>query len=397
MKAFSTDTKAFIQAHCTEDIRQLALQSQRYPLVDMPAAITQIAGLQTAKEKLPSWNRCKEIRYPQHLSLEQCSSEATARYKAELVQGETFADLTGGFGVDTVCIAQNHQSGHYVERQEVLCELAQHNFPLFGLTHVEIHQNEAVAFLKNMTPVDTLFIDPARRNEHGGKTVAIADCEPDIAALEEELVTKGRRVLIKLSPMLDVSLALKTLRYVRAVHVVSVGNECKELLFVLEQTQQEAEEITIHCANLTPQGIQRYAFTREQESIAACPYTSDIERYLFEPNAAILKAGAYRSLAETFQLKKLHPNSHLYTSCEPIKGFPGRTFQVIGTCSFNKKEVKETLGALPKANLTVRNFPNSVSELRKRLKLADGGEDYLFATTLQNEQKTVIHCRKANF
>lgn len=397
MKAFSTDTKAFIESHRTEDIRQLALQGQRYPAVDMPAAITQIAGWQTAKEKLPSWSRCDEIWYPQHLSLEQCSSELTARYKAELVQGETFADLTGGFGVDTVAIAQKHRSGHYVERQEVLCELAQHNFPLLGLAHVEIHQEEAVPFLANMPPVDTLFIDPARRNEHGGKTVAIADCEPDIAALEEELVTKGRRVLIKLSPMLDISLALKTLRYVRAVHVVSVGNECKELLFVLEQTDQEPKEVAIHCANLTPQGSQRYTFTREQESTAACHYTSHIERYLFEPNAAILKAGAYRSLAETFQLKKLHPNSHLYTSCEAIKGFPGRTFEITGTCSLNKKEVKETLGALSKANLTVRNFPNSVAELRKRLKLSDGGNDYLFATTLQNEQKVLIHCRKGDF
>ena len=226
-----------------------------------------------------------------------------------------------------------------------------------------------------MEPVDCIFIDPARRDGHGGKTVAIGDCEPDIAALEELLLRKARHVLVKLSPMLDLTLALNDLKHVREAHIVSVGNECKELLLLLGQGEGvPADDIPIHCVNFT--GVpapQALVFTRRQEKERACPYTPQLKSYLYEPNASVLKAGAFRSLSSLYKVEKLHPNSHLYTSDHFLPDFPGRKFRITSSCGFGKKEVKEMLAAEKKANLTVRNFPATVAELRKRLKLAEGG------------------------
>lgn len=388
----SPETQAFIQAHTTDDVRLLALQNKKYPQVDMSMAMIQIAGRQAAIEKLPTWSKTESIWYPRHLSLEQCSSETTARYKATLVQGETFTDLTGGFGIDCFIISQRFNSATYVERQEELCEIAAHNAPLLGLRNMSVENKDAVAYLQDMQPVDCIFIDPARRNEHGGKTVVISDCEPDVGNLEGLLLEKAGQVLIKLSPMLDLSLALKELKYTKEVHIVSVNNECKELLLLLEKGTFET--IPVHCINLTSKGEQHFTFTSAQEQNNDCRYTASVESYLYEPNASILKAGAFRSTASVYELKKLHPNSHLYTSNQFIKSFPGRVFRVTGQCSFNKKEMKEILRDIRKANLTVRNFPESVAELRKRMKISDGGNVYLFATTLNNNQKVLIRCEK---
>ena len=393
----TTETIRFIEENLRADVRSLALQAKKYPQVDMAMAVVQIAGKQIAEAKVPTWYRTEGLLYPKHLSMEQCSSEATAIYKAGLVEGETFADLTGGFGIDCSFLSRKFKKADYVERQTELCELAKHNFPFLGL-NIDVHNEDGVEYLKQMQPVDCLFLDPARRDGHGGKTVAISDCEPDVSALEELLVEKATKVMVKLSPMLDLSLALKDLKHVSEVHIVSTDNECKELLLVL-QKETASSEVSIHCINslgsLNGYRIyQEYTFTQEQERTSDCPLTSEVNAYIYEPNASIMKAGAYRSLTQAYPVKKLHPSSHLYVSSHFIEDFPGRKFQVEAVSGFGKKELKTFLQGMEKANLTIRNFPSSVAELRKRLKLKEGGDDYLFATTLADESKVIIKCKK---
>ena len=388
----SSETLLFIEQNSRADVRTLALQAKKYPQVDMAMAVVQIAGRQIAKVKLPSWHRTEGLLYPKHLSMEQCSSEVTALYKASLVEGDSFADLTGGFGIDYSFLSQKFKKADYVERQAELCELASHNFPLLGLD-IDVHHADGVEYLKRMDPVDCLFLDPARRDGHGGKTVAISDCEPDVSALEDLLVEKAKTVMVKLSPMLDLSLALKTLKYVREVHIVSVNNECKELLLIL-QKQSISPDISIHCEHIVNDLHQHFVFTQEQERTSDCPLASAVEAYLYEPNSSILKAGAYRSLTQAYPCCKLHVSSHLYTSPNYIEDFPGRSFKVEAISGFGKKDLKTFLQDMEKANLTIRNFPSSVAELRKRLKLKEGGEDYLFATTLADESKVLIRCKK---
>ena len=394
MPTIDSKTTEFIIAHKQDDVRTLALQAAKYHDIDINEALVQISGRQIAEKKIPSWANEIQILYPKHLSMEQCSSEVTARYKASLVNGDTLTDLTAGFGVDFSFIARNFKKADYVERQETLCEIAKHNFNILGLAHVSIHNTDGIEYLKTMQPVDCLFLDPARRDANGGKTVAISECEPDVCKLEPLLVEKGRKVLIKLSPMLDMHSALNELENVREIHIVSVNNECKELIIILEKkaiaSQGAVQEITITCEqivnNFPP---QHFSFTLSEEKSSACPTTEKIGNYIYEPGAALLKAGPYRLLTTRFDVEKLHPNSHLYTS-EKLIDFPGRCFQVIGYSGFGKKELKAFLKDIDKANLTVRNFPATVAELRKKLKLKEGGELYIFATTLTNGEKVLI-------
>ena len=392
MMQVSPETLRFIEENIRADVRSLALQAKKYPQVDMAMAVVQIAGRQIAEAKVPSWYNAEGLLYPKHLSMEQCSSEVTALYKASLVEGETFTDLTGGFGIDCSFLSRRFKKADYVERQAELCELAKHNFPLLGL-NIEVHNEDGVEYLKRMQPVDCLFLDPARRDGHGGKTVAISDCEPDVSVLEDLLVEKAKTVMVKLSPMLDLSLALKTLKNVREVHVVSVNNECKELLLIL-QKQSISSDVSIHCEHIVNDLHQHFVFTQELERTSDCPLTKEVEAYLYEPNASILKAGAYRSLTQSYKVRKLHTSSHLYTSPHFIEDFSGRRFQVEAVSGFGKKELKTFLQGMGKANLTIRNFPSSVADLRKRLKLKEGGEDYIFATTLADESKVLIKCKK---
>lgn len=383
------ETEQFIREHRHDDVRTLALQSKRYPQIDMPTAISQIAGWQTAKHKIPSWHATEGIIYPVHLSLEQCSSEVTARYKASLLKGDTLADLTGGFGVDCAFLSEGFQHVTYIERQKELCDIATHNFNLLGLHQITVLNANSVETLRAISMADCIFIDPARRNEHGGKTVLISDCEPDVESLETELTRKAKRIMVKLSPMLDLSLALRSLKHVVEVHIVSVQNECKELLFILEETVREA--ISIYCVNYVHDTPQLFAFTQQEEADAVALYTNEVDAYLYEPNASILKGGAFRVVAARFGLKKLHPNSHLYTGNVRIEQFPGRSFEVsaVGTT-----KDRNLLSGLSQANITVRNFPISVAELRKRIKLKDGGDVYLFATTLNDGKRVLIKCKR---
>lgn len=386
------ELSAYIRAHRDDDVRHLALSDQKRLGDSLNYALNQISGWQKAKEKIPSWSEIDDLVYPPHLSMEQCSSEQTAAYKATLVRGESFTDLTGGFGVDFAFIARNFKQATMVERNAELCEIAVHNLPLLGLSNAKVVNGDGMDHLRQMEPVDVIFIDPARRDQQGRKTVSIADCEPNLLEVLETLHARAKKILIKYSPMLDITLAIKELKCVESVHVVSVENECKELLFLL--SEKTAGCPLFHCVNLSKRGETRYTFTMEEERNATIRQAGSIGKYLYEPYSSLLKAGAYKSLCTHFPVEKLAVSSHLYTSDEPINDFPGRAFRVVDTFTLNKKEVKEHLENVKKANIAVRNFPLSANELRNRLKIKEGGDIYLFATT-HMEKRLVIMCEKA--
>ena len=388
------ETKEFIAAHRNEDPRTLALQAKRYPAVDMREAVTQIEGWQAARETLPGWAAAEGIIYPPKISMEQCSSEATALYKAGLVQGERIADLTGGFGIDCSYMARRFSEATYIERNERLCNIAKKNFALLGLEQINVINGNSEEILHILPAQDWIFIDPARRDGEGRKVVALSDCEPDVTMLEEELLKRSRKVMVKCSPMLDIAAATRELGNVEEIHVVAVNNECKELLIILGE--KRGDNATVHCTDLHKEKAISFAFTRAEEQECKAELSNAIERFLYEPNAAIQKAGCYRSLAARTGTAKLHPNSQLYTADTLIKEFPGRVFEVEKVCGFSKSDIKE-IQALKKANITVRNFPESVQQLRKRLKLSDGGEHYIFATTVADGSKLLAICRKADF
>jgi len=385
-------TFQFITDHKHDDTRKLALQAKRYRDVDMNFALRQISGLQIAREKIPSWYKNNSVIYPVHLSMEQSSSEKTAMYKASLCEGSTLVDLTGGLGVDFSFMSQKFEHAIYVEKQPGLVDLANHNFKALGLDNISVINDDTESFLEKMELVDFIYIDPARRSSSGRKTVLIEDCTPNIIELENIIGQKCDTAIIKLSPMLDISRALTSLNDVSEVHIVSVANECKELLFV--KNTNKVTETKFCCINITNNKTEKYIFTRSGEESALPFFSPDIKRYLYEPNASVLKAGAYKKIALDFGLAKLHPNSHLYTSEALNENFPGRKFVVKESFTFGKKELKSKLQSIKKANITVRNFPLSVDEIRKKTSIKEGGDIYIFATTLANEEKILIIAEK---
>lgn len=533
-------TQDFIRAHRRDDVRQLALQMHRYPDVDRAVALAQIAGWQAAVRKVPSWAQVEGIVYPPHLPLEQCSSEATAKYKTAVaarwlglglgpwlgpalgcpsstgagradcpttptatalpaigalgqgLQGQglqrhslpsssndtstdeaiatapgppalTLADLTGGMGVDCAFMATGFQAVTYVERDALLCQLARQNFRTLGLDHISVVEGDCLNVLPTLTPVDCLFIDPARRDAHGGRVVAMGDCTPDITAIEDLLLAHARLVMVKLSPMLDLTLAMGQLHHVREAHVVAVDGECRELLLVLAREDSPSgmascpslkeslphadtpstiphsdaqsahrqgmplvdthpatprcvpmascdnspatmgprpadgiDDIPITCVNLTataPLG-HPLRFTRRSERICPCPIATDLGTYLYEPSADLLKAGAYRTVAHTFGLEKLHPSTHLYTSSALRTDFPGRRFAIQAVYPLHKSGLRNLRAQVPRAELTLRNFPSTTADLRRRLAIAAGGDTTLMATTLHDGTHVLIACRK---
>ena len=413
-------TAEFIRRHAEEDVRQLALKGGQHPGVDMPLALQQIAGRQTARQKLPSWAAVDALSYPPHLSMEQCSSEQTARYKAQLAarlcadfsketrrhdpnkahlpheKESSLVDLTGGFGVDFSFMACQFKRCIYVERQQALCELAQHNFTLLGLRQSEVVCADGVEYLRRMNHATVIYLDPARRDRQGGKTVAISDCTPDLLSLKEQLTDKSLFVMVKLSPMLDWHQAVAQLETdevkVCEIHVLSVRNECKELLFVLSKQRQKPP--TLHCVN----DDQAFVCSADEPSVVTAPYVSSEEmrpgQYLYEPHASIMKAGCFSAVSAQLGVRKMAPNSHLFISDRDLPAFPGRKFRIQALSSMNKKELKSVLCGVRQANITIRNFPLSVAELRKRLKLKDGGASYVFATTLADGRHVLLICSK---
>lgn len=423
----------FIRQHQDEDVRQLAFLGSKYPDVDMPFALDQIRGRQMARTKLPRWASIDGIIYPPHISMEQCSSEVTAMYKAELAarlvknnQRDTrighslgkinFLDMTGGFGVDFSYIAaQLGVKSMYVERQAHLCEAAKENFERLGLKNATVKNGDGVEILHRLEkPLQLIFIDPARRDDAGNKVVSLQDCTPDVTLLQDEMLEKSEFVVVKLSPMLDWHRAVSELKHVREVHVVSVGNECKELLLVLSaafkgtsslEESEESENLKVYCVN----DNQVMSYEEGEESLVEIASESfwnafigkneaqekeSTPLYLYEPNASLMKAGCFGEISSRYGVKMVSKNSHLFIGDKPMDDFPGRSFHVKAISSFNKKELRRQMSGITKANISTRNFPLSVVELRKRLKLKDGGDTYLFATTLSDESHVLFICEK---
>lgn len=505
-------TLDFIRQHQDDDVRQLAFLGSKYPEVDMPFALDQIRGRKMARVKLPRWASIDGIIYPPHISMEQCSSEQTALYKAELAarllglspssseNGEEkekesenasnlhlseicefagkgavdsefakneatckkqqiltepeenvnetkeephegdfseetgFVDLTGGFGVDFSYIASRlGMKSMYVERQAHLCEAAKENFGRLGLKNaivkngdgievlhsfaskkeaaasdsLGITEDQSQSLLKTNLGLKLIFIDPARRDDAGNKVVSLKDCTPDVTLLQEEMLSKADYVIIKLSPMLDWHRAVSELSCVKEVHIISVNNECKELLLVLSARNmggmeassadgevKHAGSLRIYCVN-DAQSFVCDELDMESSSVRIAPPVLEEMQYLYEPNASLMKAGCFSVLSERYGARMLSKNSHLFVSQAPIEAFPGRSFRIIAVSSFNKKELKRHLSGITKANIATRNFPLSVAELRKRLKLKDGGETYIFATTLSDESHVLVITEKA--
>ena len=418
-------TLRFIQEHSEDDVKSLALRAHGLEGVDLPFALDQIAGRQTAKRKLPSWAAVDSGVYPPHISMEQCSSELTALYKKSVLDRLIFhssfliphspfiIDLTGGFGVDFSFMSRGFSRAVYVERQEHLCEMANHNFRCLGLDNVEVECEEAEEYLEYCDNADVIYLDPARRDSHGGKTFAISDCTPDVIALLPMLLKKARLVMIKLSPMLDWRKAISDLgeQHILEVHIVSVDNECKELLILLSSHHALSSSLSsiapsLHCVNISAGALSSIAVplfrqpqcnkrqfvgseSPDNPSIAAIP------AFLYEPNASIMKAGCFDVVADRYPgIVKIAPNSHLFVSYKEICDFPGRCFAIEKTTTMNKKELRSALAGITSANISIRNFPMSVADLRKRLKLTDGGNTYIFATTTEDGAHMLYICAK---
>jgi len=387
------ETKQFIATHEKEDIFALKLKYKTESEVDINLSIRQITGKQKIKYKVPLFYQTEDILYPAQLSLEQSSSESTAKYKSNLCEGNRLIDLTGGFGVDCCFMSNRFKQVTYVEQQEELCDLAAHNFKALGKDHIKVVHSKTENYLVETEHVDWIFIDPARRSTGGKKVVLLSDCEPNVAILSALLLEKASHVMIKLSPMMDITAAIRELPATSEIHIISVENECKEVLLILDQTA--GVNIKIKTINF---GINKedqvFEFNIQDESLANISFSSMLGKYLYEPNAAIMKSGAFKLIGERFKLHKLQINTHLYTSDELSVEFPGRIFEVKKQWGNSKKELKELVVKIPKANITTRNYPVSVDELRKKLKIKDGGDIYLFACTLNNEQKSIIECNK---
>ena len=378
-------TWEFIRQHTADDVRKLALQGTKDSDVDLPMALQQIAGRQTALKKLPSWAAIDGVLYPPHLNMEQCSSEQTARYKAQLAgSGDTYVDLTGGLGVDFYWMSQHFKQRYYIEQNAELCTLAEHNFHTLGLV-CSVCCCSAATYLPDIPHADVIFLDPARRNEHGGRTYDIRDCTPNIIDLMPVLCKKAHFIVIKLSPMLDWRKAVDDLQQVSQVHIVSVDNECKELLLVLESG---TAPFRLVCVNNEHIFEVPSPFPPQPSSLSLQP------SYLYEPNASIMKAGCFTALEQCFPVRQVSANSHLFLSANDIDHFPGRRFEILAISSTNKREIKESLADIHQANITVRNFPMSVDQLRKKLHLKDGGDTYIFATTKADGAHCLYICRK---
>lgn len=397
-------TAEFIREYRERDIRQLALQANRFPDVDMPYALDQIQGWQIARRKLPKWAACDGVIFPPHLSMEQCSSEPTAQYKLNLAMewasrvghASRMTDLTGGFGVDFSFTSCAFAAATYVERNEQLCHIVEHNLPLLGLNNATVVCADAAEYLSTVEPQTMLFLDPARRDEHGAKTVMLADCTPDVVQLLPKLLEKSRFTMLKLSPMLDWHKAVDDLQgTVREVHIVSVGGECKELLLVLSNVVES--ELKVYCADLSIASDTSSLFVYTPGSSA--PVTNSKlktqnSKFVHEPNASIMKAGCFDELAAAYGVSPVSRNSHLFLSDEPIEDFPGRSFVVERVTTMNKGELRKALVGIEKANIATRNFPLTVAELRKRLKIKDGGDVYIFATTTAEGEHLLLISRK---
>lgn len=389
---------AFIEEHRQTDLSRLLLNASHYPEIDMSFVVEQIAARRQVKDKLPGWYANKALVFPSKIAAEQCSSEQTAQYKQQLIHTtDHVCDLTGGLGIDSYYFSRKARKVTYIERFENYVEAARSNYEALGADHITVLNGYGEKLAKEIKDVDVFYLDPARRGESNKRVFALSDCEPDLVALYPELLIQAPKVIAKISPMADIAQTLKLLPETTEIHVVSVRNECKELLFVIEREKKEQPFVRILCINFPANAdVERFEFTLEEERNATPPFVQSIDQYLYEPNASLLKAGAFKIITAKYPIKKIHVNSHLYTSDLLINDFPGRVFQVEEILPFSSTLCKQIAKELPKANITVRNFPLTVDALRKKTKIREGGEIYLFATTHANESRVLIKTKKVS-
>jgi hypothetical protein len=385
--------RAFLEENLAADPAKLMLQARKWPEIDLPKLAQQIKARQKAKGKIPAWAVNLDLLFPTNLSVEQSSSDLTAAYKASLLSGETIVDLTGGFGVDAYAFAQRFRQVTYVERQDELAEVVAYNYRQLGAQNIQVVSGEAEDFLEKLSsPLDVIYLDPARRGQSQERVHLLQDCEPDVLGLLPLLLQKAKAVLLKTAPMLDIDLALQDLTGVQHIWVVAVQNEVKEVLYLIREEQNEQPALT--SVNLRAgQAPHEVSFTKQQEEQATAVYAAEPLTYLYEPNTALLKAGAFKWLSQEYQVQKLHRNSHLYTSTKLQPAFPGRIFEITASPKATAKELHQLLPG-KKANITARNYPLTVAQLREKLKLKEGGEDYLFATTDMHNKPILILGRK---
>ena len=390
-------TQQYILTHLHDDVRALALKGCADPQVDVAFALQQISGRQQIKNKLPLFYNNMRLVLPVRLSLEQCSSEETSAFKAQLIKGNHLADLTGGFGIDTLALSQQFKKVDYIERNSELCEIVTHNMQVLNKTHINCHNEDGIEYISKHPEADVIYLDPARRDKMGGKVAEISDCEPDITAHLTLLTANERHVWVKLSPMFDLHAALSSLPVCEA-YVISVKNECKELLLHLHKPSTLLNETTqVHAVELNKDTQESFNFTIEEERSTPITIADSIGAYLYEPGAALMKAGCFKLYAHRLGLLKLDTHSHLYTSQQLSHGAHyGKCFQVIDCFSFNKPSIKALRTQYPQCNITTRNFPMTPEALRKKLGIKEGGDHQLFATTLQGNHILIVGKRLQN-
>ena len=381
----SAEVQNFIYNY-SDDVSKLAFSGSTFDGISIQELIQQIRSRNKAKKKLPTWFKTPKIFYPPKLNLEQTSSEITAKYKASIIQGNLIADITGGYGIDSFYFSERFKTVYHFEINKSLSEIAEYNFKVFEKSNIQcFSENGMLQLSKNK--YDVIYVDPSRRHDSKGKVFFLRDCEPNLPDNIDILLTSSNQLLVKTSPMLDLSIGLEELKCVSEIHIVAVNNEVKELLWLIDKNHLEVP--LIKTINITKVSNEKFEFFWNEKHIAE--YTSP-KKYLYEPNAAIMKSGAFDIVSTKYNLNKLHQHTHLYTSNDLID-FPGRRFEIREVIPFQKREIKKSL-LIKKANITTRNFPESVSTIRKKFKISDGGDDYLFFTTSENDQKIILACSK---
>lgn len=382
------EIQAYIREHVNDDVKKLALQKNPFPNVPWADILNQIAARQKAKEKLPTWFGTEDIVYPSKISVEQTSSETAAKYKAGLVSGESLIDLTGGFGIDDYYFSKQLKAVTHCELNGELSAIAQHNFEVLGATNIQCIPGDSYNTLTTANRQwDYIYIDPSRRNDAKGKVFMLADCLPNVPELLDTYFSFTKNILIKTAPLLDVSAGLGELHSVKAIHIVAVNNEVKELLWILEQDFTDAPMLIAVDLNKDGKQVFEARYGNEEIALLSLP-----KKYLYEPNSAVMKSGAFGTVASHYKLAKLHMHSQLYTADELID-FAGRRFEIQQVLPYGKAEMKQYIEG-KKMNTTVRNFPLKTEELQKKWKIKDGGDVYTFFTTNKEGEKIVLICRK---
>ena len=383
------NSQDFINQNLKADITKLILKGSPFDHITVQELAEQIEAKKKTLNKLPTWFTTKHIYYPNKINIEQTSSETTANYKASLINGNTLIDITGGFGVDVVAFADKFKHVIHCEINAKLSAIAQHNFEILHKQNIQTVSNDGISHLKNSNQqIDWIYIDPSRRNDTKGKVFLLKDCEPNIPEHLNTLFQFSDNILIKASPMLDITSAISELNCVKEVHVVAVQNEVKELLFILEKGYEN--DIQIKTINNKKEHHERFDSTLLKNTVP--PQNSEPLTYLYEPNSALLKAGLFNEVSHQLNVCKLNINSHLYTSNELIS-FPGRRFKINNTIAYNLKQIKKALRS-KQANVTTRNFPETVAQIRKKTKLKEGGNAYLFFTKDLDNEHIVLICEK---